>query len=95
MTEKQQERKNMIDFFLSIWKIKPHKSEISGKFLGYEPLTIFFHHILPSRKYPEAKYDPENIILLTFLEHQKVEQDIYFYEEINNRRNQLKIKYNI
>lgn len=85
----------MIVFFLSIWNKRPHKSEISNKYLGKEPLSIFFHHILPKNKYPAAKLDEENVILLTLEEHDNVEINIYRYEEINKRREQLKIKYNI
>lgn len=82
-------------FFLSIWKKRPHKSEISGESLGNEALSIFFHHILEKNKYPEACLDEENIILLSFQEHQNVENDMYKYEKINKKREQLKIKYNI
>jgi len=82
-------------FFLEIWKKKPHKSEVSGESLGSEPLSIFFHHILPKEKYPEASLDQENIILLTLDEHTNVENNMYKYEEVNNRREQLKKKYEI
>lgn len=85
----------MKEFFLQIWSKKPHYSEVSGKWLGSEPLTIFFHHILPKEKYPQACFDEENIILLTLEEHEQVEMDIYRYEEVNNKRNYLKIKYNL
>ena len=51
-------------FFLSIWKKRPHKSEISGESLGNEALSIFFHHILEKNKYPEACLDEENIIII-------------------------------
>lgn len=95
MTEKQQEREKMLKFFLSIWEKRPHKSEISGKYLGKEPSSMFFHHILPKNKHPEAKLDEENIIILSLDEHENVEVDMYKYEEINKRREQLKIKYNI
>jgi hypothetical protein len=85
----------MRDFFLQLWKKRPHKSEVSGEYLASEPLHVFFHHILPKEKYPEALLDEENIILLTLWEHADVEADIYKYEEINNRREQLKKKYEI
>jgi hypothetical protein len=85
----------MRDFFLQLWKKRPHKSEVSGESLGSEPLHIFFHHILSKEKYPKAMLDEENIILLTLWEHADVEADIYKYEEINNRREQLKQKYEI
>ena len=85
----------MRDFFLQIWKKRPHKSEVSGDYLASEPLHVFFHHILPKEKYPEAGLDEENIILLTLDEHSNVESDIYRYEEVNKRREQLKQKYNV
>ncbi len=82
-------------FFLEIWKKKPHKSEISGTYLGSEALSTFFHHILPKSKYPEASLDEENIILLTWEEHDQVEMDPTRYEEVNKRRELLKQKYEI
>ena len=81
------------EFFLKLWKKFPHYSMVSGKYLGNEPLSVFFHHILPKEKYPEASLDEENIILLTLEEHDQVEMDIYRYEEVNERRKLLKAKY--
>ena len=83
----------MQDFFLQLWKKRPHKSEVSGTSLGSEPLHVFFHHILPKEKYPKAMLDEENIILLTLDEHTNVENDMYRYEEVNKRREYLKKKY--
>jgi len=81
------------DIFLQIWKKKQHYSEESGEYLGSEPLSIFFHHILPKEKYPQARFDEENIILLTLDEHSNVENNMYRYEEVNKRREYLKKKY--
>jgi hypothetical protein len=83
------------DMFLDIWKKRPHYSEVSGKFLGDEPKSTYFHHVLPKSKYPEFSFDQDNIILLTFAEHQMVETDIYKYDEVNRRRETLKTKYNL
>jgi hypothetical protein len=85
----------MRNLFLEIWSKRPHKSEVSGESLGKEALSIFFHHILAKEKYPLAKLDEENIVLLTLDEHTNVENDMYKYEEINKRRNYLKTKYNL
>ena len=93
--KKETKTDEMREFFLSIWKKKSHFSEVSGKFLGNEPRTIYMHHVLPKSKYPDAAFDEENIILLTWEEHEQVENDIYRYEEINNRRKYLKLKYNL
>lgn len=83
----------MREFFLQIWSKRSHHSEVSGRWLGKEPLTVFFHHILPKEKYPEASLDEENIVLLTLEEHEQVELDMYRYEEINQKRKYLLNKY--
>lgn len=81
-------------FFKEIWKERKHYSELSGIYLGSEPMSTFFHHILPKEKYPELGYDKSNIILLTLDEHTNVENDIYKYEKINQLRMQLLNKIN-
>jgi len=85
----------MREFFMKIWRKRPHHSQVSLDYLGSEPLTVFFHHILPKEKYPEASLDEENIVLLTLEEHDAVEKDMYKYSEVNRMRDKLKIKYNI
>jgi hypothetical protein len=93
--QNRQHLTEMREMFLSVWKKRLHKSEVSGEYLGNEPMSTYFHHILAKEKYPEACLDEENIILLTLEEHSNVENDMYRYEEINNRRISLKEKYNI
>ena len=83
------------EMFLNIWKKRKHYSEVSGDYLGSEPMSTYFHHILAKEKYPDACLDEENIILLTLEEHSNVENDMYKYEEVNERRKQLKIKYKL
>lgn len=80
-------------FFLELWRKRQHLSEVSGVKLIGEPLSTYFHHILPKNKYPEAEFDEENIVFLTALEHETVEADMYRYEEINSRRIKLLEKY--
>lgn len=87
--ENKKEIEKQWEFFLSISNNRTLKSEITGKYLGSEAKSIFFHHIMPKSKYKELAYEPENIIILSFEEHQKVEQDMYYYEEINKRREYL------
>ena len=84
----------MRSFFMEIWKKRKHYSEVSGVFLGDEPMSTYFHHIMPKEKYPELAYEESNIILLTLDEHTNVENDIYRYEEINKRRSELLNKTN-
>ena len=95
LDKKQEDSGKNFEFFLSLWKKLPHYSMVSGKYLGKEPLSVFFHHILPKEKYPQACFDEENIVLLTLEEHEQVEMDMYRYEEVNERRIYLKKKYEI
>jgi hypothetical protein len=90
-----EEMPSMRDFFISIWKKREHRSEVSGEYLGNEPLSVFFHHILPKEKHKQAALDDDNIILLTLDEHSNVENDMYKYEEVNTRRDLLKAKYDL
>ena len=41
---------DMQNFFLQIWKKRLHYSQVSMDYLGKEPLSVFFHHILPKEK---------------------------------------------
>jgi hypothetical protein len=95
LEEKHRNISERNELFLQIWTNRSHKSEVSGDYLGNEPLSMFFHHILAKEKYPQAAFDEENIILLTLQEHDQVEMDMYRYEEVNNRREKLLIKYNL
>lgn len=83
----------MKEFFELCWKNKPHYSEVSGKFLGNKCSSLYQHHILPKSKFKEACFDEENIVFLTPDEHASVELDMYKYEYINKKREQLKLKY--
>lgn len=91
--KKKEEAGKMWEFFLSVWESRPHKSYVSEKTLGNEPKSYYFHHILPSRKYPEAKYDKANIVLLTLDEHSRVEFNPIVYEKVNKIRERLLLKY--
>jgi hypothetical protein len=94
MFVKKTKIETMRNLFLEIWKERKHYSEVSGDYLGSEPLSTFFHHILPKSKYPELEYDKSNIILLSLLEHESVENDMYRFEEVNRRRIELLNKIN-
>lgn len=90
---KEEEVSVMRDFFLSIWNKRPHYSEISKQWLGKEPLSTMFHHILLKSKVPEAALDEENIILISSEEHERVHSDMYVFDEVNKRREYLLEKY--
>jgi hypothetical protein len=90
---KKEDTLKQFNFFMEIWRKRDHSSEISGKWLGKEPFSTFFHHILPKSKYPNARYEEDNIILLTLEEHERVENNPDYFEEINERRKKLMEKY--
>lgn len=92
---KKEASNKMKEFFMYVWSKKPHISEISYTPLGNELKSIFFHHVLLKSKYKEAMYDEDNIILLTFQEHQEVHSNMYKFEEINKRRIELLKKYGL
>lgn len=54
----------MRDFFMDVWKSKSHNCENCGKRLGNEPLSYMFDHLLEKSKYPDLKYEKENICLM-------------------------------
>ena len=84
---------DMHTFFIGIWNKRLHKSEVSGEKLFSPPSSAYFHHILRKESHEESKYDEDNIVLLSMDEHANVESNMYRYEEINRRRELLKIKY--
>ena len=60
-------------FFKQIWNDRPHYSEISVQFLGDQYNPVFFSHILTKAAYPGFRHNPNNIMLMTFDEHQEYE----------------------
>lgn len=89
LQKNKEEKMEEFNLYQEIWKERPHKSEVTGSSLGREARTYMFHHILPKSKYPEHRLNKDNIILLTFEEHEKVEKDPQCYEEVNKRRQNL------
>lgn len=88
------------EFFLDIWEKRPHVSEVSGNPLGHEPMTVFFSHVLSKGAEPAAKFDPMNIMLMTFEEHSTWEnfkhtiRDNPMWAPVFEREAMMKIKYN-
>ena len=60
-------------FFHEIWNERPHNSEITGKTLGSEYNPVFFSHLLTKGAYPKFRHNKDNILLMTFDEHQEWE----------------------
>jgi 5-methylcytosine-specific restriction endonuclease McrA len=54
----------MKEFFLLIWNKRKHECENCGKWLGKEPLSYMFDHLLEKSKFPELKHEEDNIMLV-------------------------------
>lgn len=53
----------MHDFFMSLWNKRRHYCENCGRWLGNEPLSYMFDHLLEKSKYPELKFEELNIFI--------------------------------
>lgn len=86
--------------FVKIWAEREPISELSGKYLGDEINACFFAHILGKGAYPQAKLDPDNIMLVTFDEHYKLDHQTHLakndpmFDMFFIKYEQLKVKYN-
>lgn len=60
-------------FFHEIWNERSHFSEISGKPLGDKYNPVFFSHILTKGSYPKFRHNKDNILLMSFEEHNEWE----------------------
>lgn len=78
------------EFYAEIWAACPHQCEECGKKLGREPLTLFFHHLLPKRDYPEFRYSPENIMILCPDHHTQAEVMIDKVPKVKARTEQTR-----
>lgn len=57
------------DFFYEIWCEREHVSEVSGEYLGEEPLSYFFSHVCSKGAYTDLRWNKRNIMLMTWAEH--------------------------
>lgn len=52
------------EMFINIWNKRSHRCENCDTHLGSEPLSYMFDHILEKSKYPDLRYEEENICML-------------------------------
>lgn len=71
------------EFYQSIWDIRPHYCCNCGDYLGSECKTIYCDHILEKSKYPEFRYEPDNIWLLCWTCHTNKTNGIYSEVMVN------------
>jgi hypothetical protein len=59
-----------------IWEEREHIDFETGEPIYGEPLTLYFHHILPKRKnggYPQFRYEKWNIVIVSWDTHTNCE----------------------
>lgn len=84
---------DMFEFFLGIWgKRKKHECENCGEWLGKEPLSYMFDHLLEKSKYPELKFEEDNIMLVCLKCHDEKTRG-FASEYVNNRIKIVKQKH--
>lgn len=81
------------EFYVDIWDEREHSCFETGKPLTEEPLTLYFHHILPKAKYPQYRYEKWNIVLLHPDAHSQVETFIDKCPRVKALTEHLKIVY--
>lgn len=79
------------EFYLEIWEEREHVCFSSGEYLGSEPLTLYFHHCLPKKQYPQYRYCKWNIVILSWSEHTKADNGLN--KKVNEYVETLKKKY--
>lgn len=83
----------MRDFFMNIWNTrKKHDCENCGEWLGKEPLSYMFDHLLEKSKYPELKFEEDNIMLVCLKCHDEKTRG-FASEYVNNRIKIVKQKH--
>lgn len=75
------------EFYAEIWSCSPHVCQDCNKNLGREPLTLFFHHLLPKDIYDQFRHTPENIMILCGDCHSQAETFIDRVPKVVARRN--------
>lgn len=61
--EKKEYTSKQFSMFYDIWAKRRHYCESCNLWLGDEPLSIFFDHLLEKSKFPEFALSEENIFL--------------------------------
>jgi 5-methylcytosine-specific restriction endonuclease McrA len=67
-----QQPSEMNQFFMRYWRDnKEHNCEVCNVWLGSNPLTYMFDHVLEKSKYPHLAFEEENIMYLCLHCHDK------------------------
>lgn len=79
------------EFYLEIWDERDHVCFETDQYLGDEPQTLFFHHVLEKglRRYKKYRHCKWNIVLITWQVHDQVGMDIDRCPKIKAYRDKL------
>jgi len=92
---KKQYTEKQFELFLEIWGEREHYCFETGKYLGEECLSIFFHHCLFKSKYPQYALNKENIVLLHGDIHSQVHVDDSKTPKVREYTKKLREQYGI
>lgn len=72
--EQQDQYEKDIKFYTEeIWNKRPHYCQSCNLWLGNKPNLCYFDHLLPKNKYPELRYEPDNLYLTCPQHHSEKE----------------------
>jgi len=74
--QNKERREKDVAFYVSIWNKSDKRCQVTGKYLGNEPLTTFFHHILSKSRFPEYRWCEWNILMVDPEVHAQIELDM-------------------
>lgn len=81
------------DLYQEIWAEREHKCFETGVNLPSEPLTLYFHHILPKAKHPQFRHAKWNIVILHPDAHSQAEVNLDKCPRVKALTEHLKVVY--
>lgn len=82
------------EFFLQIWDKNPkHECENCGKWLGKEPLSYMFDHLLEKSKYPDLAMNDDNIMIVCLECHDNKTRG-FLTDLVRQKIEKVRTKYN-
>lgn len=94
--DREEARLTKLDHIMyqEIWEERPHIDYETHKPIWGEPLTIYFHHVLPKRAkkdggYPEFRHCKWNIVILAWDTHTNAENDLDLVPKVKAYRDYL------
>lgn len=86
LEEQKDLQKKDHEFYMEVWNASPYSCIECHRKLGRIPNTMYFHHLLEKRNYPQYRHIPENIAIVCPDCHQQTEADIDKTPRIKQRR---------